>query len=242
MWAFAKFLFAERLTGALIFSTWSLETRFFMFFLNQIADSPSRALRNVLTACADGVTRLFDAKTGECQGDFRRTGDFRGLGLCHFCIFLLWVHPPPWFKVDTVNLFIFMKGPILTLTNSTVTWWGGSPIYGHLCHLFFFMVSFEGQTPRQQMMRLYFEVGFAPQIHEDVKFDMILFGFWDPPNLEPPPSTCKTNMWFLNLPSLPSLAGDLPKVLAFQFSENLFGWSTPSTPHFIILMASSQPP
>ena len=82
---FAKFLFAERLTCALIFSTWSLQTRFFMFFLNQVADSPSRAFRNVLTACADGVTRLFDAKTGECQGDFRRTGDFRGLGLCHFC-------------------------------------------------------------------------------------------------------------------------------------------------------------
>ena len=34
--------------------------------------------RKVLTACADGVTRLFDAATGQCQGDFRRLGDHGG--------------------------------------------------------------------------------------------------------------------------------------------------------------------
>ena len=34
--------------------------------------------RKVLTACADGVTRLFDAATGQCQGDFRRLGGHGG--------------------------------------------------------------------------------------------------------------------------------------------------------------------
>lgn len=48
--------------------------------------------RHVLTACADGVTRLFDAESGECQGDFRRSGwRLSGVGVVCGCVpFLLW--------------------------------------------------------------------------------------------------------------------------------------------------------
>lgn len=170
-----------------------------------------------MKACSHGMCRWSDASfwcwkrrmsgwlSEEWLGAF---GGWGGVCVCVCVPFLLWsfvgfknTHPgSTWLK----KLFMFMKGPILSLANSTVY-----PIYGHshFCE------------KKNKAANFWSWKICSPQTLEEVDFHRILFGFC---NLEPTPAGCGSSR-----NELTSLVGDLPKAQAWRVSSLqllLSGW------------------